>query len=414
MKVALVTQPADGVLPPRQNSIGLIFYNTALAMGARADVTLYMKRRDDVAPAADLPFAVRMVDAGLDDIAGRFAARHPRWAGRFGLGAVADDHPHYVRSVRAALDAAAPDVVHLVNYWGWCRRLGRRGRPLVLEMQSEWLSQMPPDEVRHQLGAADAVVAVSDHVAQLFRRAIPDYAGLVDTVYNGVDTDIFRPAETPAADDGERRILFVGRVSPEKGIHTLIEAFGEICRRHPGARLALAGPRTILPHRYLVGLSDDPRVRSLSAYYDGTITRDYQHHLDALVIRGGMTGRVEFLGPLPHHELVSRYRNAHVVVNPSYSETFGISIVEGMACGIPVVGTRIGGMQETIVDGRTGLLVEAGEADALADAVCRLLDRPDHAAALAVAGRERAKTTFSWRARAQRLLDVYHRLAQGR
>lgn len=412
MRVGLVTQPPDGVLPPRQNSIGLIMYHTAVQLARAVDVSLVYKRWSKEQETRSFPFTLEPIETPLDDLLGTLSARYPRWAERLGLREVADAYPNYARSVSARLRRRNCDVAHVMNYWQWCRILKSSGAAVVLEMQSEWLSQMDPGRVQAQLAATDAVVGVSAHIVNLFRKAFPDYRGIVATAYNGVDVETFRPAE-PCGRWGtgdECRLLFVGRLSPEKGIHTLIEAFAEVARRRADCVLELAGPRTILPHRFLVGLSSDPLVRRLEVFYDGTLTGDYQRYLDELVARYQLDGRVRFLGPLPHRELVARYQSARLVVNPSLSESFGISIVEGMATGLPVVGTRVGGMAETIIHGETGYLVRPDSPAELASALCRVLENPDTAAAMGRRGRQRAVEHFSWAARARRLLEVYRQL----
>jgi glycosyltransferase involved in cell wall biosynthesis len=413
MKVAFVTQPFDGVLPPHQNSIGLIVYNTALEVARQAEVTVYGKRRDDYQVPADLPFRMSMVSTPLADATQRLASRYPRWSKRFGLAAADESHLDYAGAVNRQLNSSAAQLVHVMNYWNWSRKLeDRKRRRLVLEMQSEWLSQMDPAEVASQMQAVDAVVAVSDHIAKLFKAAVPGYAGHVATAYNGVDTDQFRPAQSAPAGDGVRRILFVGRASPEKGVHTLIDAFARIAGRYGDVQLDIAGPRSLLPESFLVGISADPLVRALSRFYDGSQASSYHEYLDQLVARHGLQGRVRFLGSLGHKQLIAHYQSATLVVNPSLSESFGISIVEGMASGVPVIATRVGGMLETVVHGETGLSVDADQPQALAAAMEIVLSEPERARAFGAAGRVRAVEHFSWRARARRLLELYSRVLQ--
>lgn len=415
MKVALVAQPFDGILPPRQNSIGLIAYNTAIEMGRHVDVTLYGKRRPGCASANDLPFAVSFVSGRADDALQYMACHYPRWAGRLGIPALADTYPGYVRSITKELDRSGSELVHVMNYWSWCRRFrGQvRDRRVVLEMQAEWLSQMDEKQVSHELEAVDAVVAVSNHIARLFRESFPAYQGKVVTAYNGVNVEDFQPA--PSRDlngDEELPILFVGRVSPEKGIHTLIEAFARIVSRVERARLIIVGGRATLREDFIVGISSDPLVRALSRFYNGSISSEYQEYLNSLISRLKLTDKVRFLGHVPHKELPDWYKSSRVVVNPSLSESFGISIVEGMACGLPVVGTKVGGMLETILDGETGLLVEPERPDLLADAVVSLLNDAETAREMGTKGRARAVEHFSWRARAERLLSAYRMVLQ--
>lgn len=412
MKIAFINQPYDQVLPPGQNSIGLIVFNTAVELAKTEQVSLVGK---STGPQADSEWQSRYhaVRVPFDDMLHSSARRYPRWAAKLNFAWFSDIHPQYARRAAARVRSIGPDVVHLMNYWSWSRTLKsgmrRRGK-LVLEMQCEWLSQKNRAAVAHQLEAVDAIAAVSDHIAALIRRSFPDFSRPIQTVYNGVNCDVFQPAplEGDAAD--ERRILFVGRVSPEKGVHTLIESFAHVVSRFRNARLDIVGAQGSLPSDLLVDLSDDPLVGGLRRFYDGTVTRDYRAHLDELVIRLGLERHIHFHGPLPHHELVKAYQATDVVVNPSLSESFGISIVEGMACGKPVVGTKVGGMLETILDGETGLLTDPEKPEMLAKAIISVLSDREQALAMSRLGRERAVGHFSWKARAARLSGLYQKL----
>lgn len=407
MKVAYVTQPDDAVLPPRQNSIGLIIYNTALEMAASAQVTLYLRSGASGALAAGSPLQVAYARSLSDRVVQSLARRWPRWIRPKAIVDRADAYLGWASAVAKGLRGTPVDVVHVMNYWGWSQRL--RGNRLVLEMQSEWLSQMNREAVAEQLQAVDAVVAVSGHVERLFRAAFPNYGGIVSVVHNGVNTNQFCPAPTPRTVPNSQRLLYVGRVSPEKGVHTLLEAFKLVAARFPHAHLDIVGGRGAMPMRLLVALSDDPLVRALERFYAPDGSSDYPERLDAMVRDAGLGDRVTFHSYLPHKDIISYYQQADVVVNPSLSETFGISIVEGMACGVPVVGTRVGGMLDTIVDD-VGRTVAAEDPDSLAQAMCEILEDRTLARNMGAAGRSRAMTQFTWKARASRLLDVYRRV----
>lgn len=415
VKVGLIAQPLDGVLPPRHNSVGLISYNTAVELSRHFDVYLFFRRRPDVVEPDRVNFRCVPISAELDDRVSGLISRYPRWAERFHIRHLADDHPLYAHAVARALSRHACDIAHVMNYWQWCRLLHSGDRAVVLEMHCEWLSQMDPKHVRRQLEATAAVVGVSDHIMQLFRRAYPDYRGHTATVYNGVDTETFMPVAThdDAACRRHPRVLFVGRMSPEKGVHVLVRAFARVAKRHPDAVLELVGPRTETPFRYLAELSDDPRVRDLGRFYNGD-SSVYQQHLDELVKDLGLQQRVTFLGNFPHKELVAKYQSAAVVVNPSFSESFGMSVVEGMSSAAPVVATRVGGMLETVVNGETGYLVDVDQPEALGDAVIRILADRSLAARMGREGRRRAVEHFSWQARAARLAQVYLRVTESR
>jgi glycosyltransferase involved in cell wall biosynthesis len=294
-----------------------------------------------------------------------------------------------------------------MNYWGWSEQLRRSGHRLVLEMQSEWLSQMDPASVKKQLAYVDAVVPVSRHVERLFRDAFPGFPGVVATIHNGVDVDVFHPAGSGSDPDpsASARLLFVGRVSPEKGVHTLLDAFARVVGRFPSATLDIIGPRTELPSRLLVDLSTDTLVRDLRRFYHEGGS-NYQEYLNDLVRKHRLAEQVRFHGSLGHHEIVKHYQAAGIVVNPSLSETFGISMVEGMACGVPVVGTQVGGMLDTVTS-EVGRLVPAEDPARLADAVCEILADRAAAKKMGVAGRARSIQDFTWNVRAQRLRRLY-------
>ena len=132
------------------------------------------------------------------------------------------------------------------------------------------------------------------------------------------------------------------------------------------------------------------RMRVGSTVYDGSVATDYQRYLDETVARLGLERQVRFRGGMPHAELPAAYRAADLVVNPALSESFGIAVVEGMACGRPVVGTRVGGMLETVACDATGLLVPAEEPARLAGAMLTLLRDPVRAGSMGERGRERA------------------------
>jgi len=185
---------------------------------------------------------------------------------------------------------------------------------------------------------------------------------------------------------------------------SLVAFLGGGCDRAVNSDLPFLRHEAIDPH---LTLSADPLVRALERFYGGSECDDYQTYLDALVRKLNLEDKVRFIGKVAHKELPAWYRAATVVVNPSLSESFGISIVEGMACGIPVVGTKVGGMLETIVDGETGLSVDAERPDLLADALLEVLGSPEKADTMGRHGRQRAVEGFSWRARADRLIATY-------
>jgi len=156
------------------------------------------------------------------------------------------------------------------------------------------------------------------------------------------------------------------------------------------------------PLDFIVRFGEDERVADLARFYRGS----YLSHLRQM-LSPGVADRVSFLGNLPYPELAALYRAADVVINPSFVESFGMSLVEAMACKAAVVATRVGGVSEVVENGESGILVEAGNASALAQAVLRLLEDPNLRESMGAAGRRRVIERFSWERVVESLLSRY-------
>lgn len=422
MKIAFLNQPSDEFVPPvNRGSLAIIAAQIARRLARGHEVVVYARRGpgQELEEAADglrvrrIPRVGLRAHQALDALSGLSGATTPFFASpRYFRG--------YLDGVLRDLPRERPDVIHFFSLSQWApllRTACPRAR-LVLHMQGESLSQLPAGPVAEHLRHVDVVVACSQHVAGLVCRRFPGFADRVRVVPNGVDTDRFRPAPGITAEPG--RILFVSRVSPEKGVHVLVEAFRKVWEERPDAQLDVVGTPGLLPWSLLGGLSDDPKVRELVRFYgDGPLARAWRQ-----LRRGGEAYRAElwrllpekaaqricFAGAVAHEAIPERYQRASLFVLPSLSDAFGIPVVEAMACGLPVVGARTGGIAESVEHGRTGLLVAPGDAGELAGALLRLLDDPALAAAMGRSGRVRAARLYSWDLVASDLADLYRGL----
>ena len=170
----------------------------------------------------------------------------------------------------------------------------------------------------------------------------------------GVDTALFAPGDAEAARaalglPGGPLLLYVGRIAPIKGLETLLDALG--CLRGAGhpVRLVVVG-----------GETDERR--------DG-----HESELRRKAAHQGLGAVVTFVGAQPQERLRDYYVAADATVLPSYYESFGMVALEAMACGSAVIASRVGGLQTTVRDGLTGLLVSEGDACALAATIGRVL-----------------------------------------
>ncbi len=304
-----------------------------------------------------------------------------------------------------------PDIIHIQNQFPFARIIGRLNphAKIILHMQSEWLSQVDLREVVPALRRTSLVIGCSRHVTSKAeaRSSIP--LPPTDVVPNGVDTETFVPAIRTETLGGTSpmKIVFVGRVSPEKGCHTLLDAFRDLGARDERLTVTLVGPIGALPIGHIVDIAEDQHVRELTRFYDQP--EPYLQQILNL-LPAELRGRVFVRGSVSRDQVAEEVLGADILVNPSLSETFGMALIEGMSSGIPVVATRIGGMPEVIEDGATGVLVPPDDPSALAEAIQDLLSNAEERRAMGAAGRERALRHYKWAAVADKTLEVYRSL----
>ena len=178
---------------------------------------------------------------------------------------------------------------------------------------------------------------------------------------------------------GQPLIVCLARLEPEKGLHTLIDAMESVARRLPGAVCLVAG--------------------------DGSLATELQVGIDRL----GTNPPVNLLGFV--EDARSLLAAADLCVLPSVAEPFGLSLVEAMALGVPVVSTRAGGPPEIVREAETGLLVPPGDAPALADAIVSILRDDEARAAMGRAARTDFLERFTARRMAAEMLDVYRHIS---
>jgi glycosyltransferase involved in cell wall biosynthesis len=228
----------------------------------------------------------------------------------------------------------------------------------------------------------DRFLTVSAYSAR--ELAVP--AARTRVVYGGADTARF----WPDPDAGRRGVLFVGRLTPHKGVDRLIEALPE------HAELRIVG-----------SAGHDPDAPE----------RDYPDLLRSLAAKR----RVEFLGAIADADLPTVYRGSQILALPSVhvtrygraiavSELLGLSAIEAMATATPVVASRVGGLPEVVEDGITGFLVEPGNIEELRERLAQILGDRRLAARLGRSARERFLERFTWEACAERCLAAYSEL----
>lgn len=316
-------------------------------------------------------------------------------------------HASHSRAIAGAVRRAAAqrgvEILEMEESFGWAAQVRPRVPvPVVVRLHGPWFMIGPilgakrdrafEARVRRErsgVRSADGITAPSRNVLSQIRE---EYGLALE---NAVVIPNPGPAIPPdqrwrLANSDRQTILFVGRFDLVKGGDTIIDAFAQVARTHPQARLRFVGPDR--------GLTDDRgRTWTLPEY------------LAERAPEAMAAGRVECLGHQPNSSLPALRRRAAVIVAPSRYETFGLTVLEAAAMGVPLVATRVGGIPEIIEDGRTGLLVPPGDPQALALAIGRLLDDPDLAARFGQRAGEVAARDFHPDQIARRTME-YHQL----
>ncbi|MEX2579437.1 MAG: glycogen synthase [Verrucomicrobiales bacterium] len=313
------------------------------------------------------------------------------------------------------------DVVHLhtwYSHFGGILAHLNYGIPMALTVHS--LEPLRPWK-REQLGGgydftlwlektaiemADAVIAVSNDTKSDILRLFDVPEEKVPVIYNGVDPDEYQPSydrttlEKLEIDPDVPYVLFVGRITRQKGIIHLVNAIRHL---DPGTQVVLCA-----------GAPDTPDIAA-----------EMQASVEA--VRAGFDGKIVWIREmLPTIEKIHLYSHARVFCCPSIYEPFGIINVEAMACEIPIVASKVGGMKEIVIPGETGLLVPleqqtaspfeatdpSGFASDLAEGINELMRDPDRCEAMGKAGRQRVLETFSWSEIARETLSLYEKIAK--
>ncbi|MGE5695759.1 MAG: glycosyltransferase family 4 protein [Candidatus Sericytochromatia bacterium] len=214
--------------------------------------------------------------------------------------------------------------------------------------------------------------SMSEEISTLFG---PDLAD-VQVIRNGIEAARW-PFAKRTRSGRPSRLLYVGRLEYEKGIHDLIATLPRIRRTHPGTTLTIAGDGTQL------------------------------NWLKAQARRHRVFTATTFVGHLDHDALLSALHDTDAVVLPSHYEPFGIVALEAAAAGAPLVTSKVGGLGEAVIDGETGMSFAPQDIDGLAEAVRKTLDNPDAAQRRAFAARERLTSDFDWSTIARETAQVY-------
>jgi len=424
MRIAFVAQPFDRLNPPVQGgSLAIWIYQVARICARQGQETFIFANhgpawRSTTKRAENIDYVY--TPTGLNRLMNKVLGAWCKGAAAAGL-----DRPYlprfssawqdlgYALEVGRRLRHMECDVVHVMNYSQFVpilRKLNPTCR-ICLHMACEWLNQLDYKTIKGRIAQADLIMGCSEHITDKIAKRFPEFKERCVTVHNGAEVvpercrNILEPGF----------VLFVGRVSPEKGLHDLVKAFKIVLNRFPEAQLHIVGGVGSAPMELLVGLSDEPHVADLRVFYEQPGKGGKDPYAVFLEQEAGeeLGRRIFFDGRIAYDQVNAFYKRAGILVNPSLSEAFGMSLVEAMMHSVPVVATRIGGMTNIVDHGRTGLLVEPANPTALAAGICELLKNPDRSLKMGDAGRRKAIEQFSWEKVTGDLLGHFSSLVGG-
>jgi glycosyltransferase involved in cell wall biosynthesis len=427
MKIAIVNQPQDPIVAgeEQRGSVAIVNWELAKRLAGRHEVTVYAPRAGGQTPVERwntieirrVPFVAKTLHKAMQLLAGRLRTNPPYINSPL-------YYREYFMQVARELRSHPVDVLHFPQQLQFAARF-KQAMPrakIVLHMHQDELAQLDYAMLRRQLANVDSVVTVSDFVTDRARARFPEHAAAIHTIGNGVDIRRFIPdtRRDNGAIQHAPRVLFVGRISPDKGVHLLVEAFDRVARERPDVELTLVGKVGMLPFDLVnLLLTDDAAaLDSLRPFYGQSMLawlskevlgqkRSYRQQLDAR-LSPQAAARVHFAGSVSLQELIRLYSMADLLVLPSvWRESYGLPVAESMASGVPVLASDCGGVPELVDKGVTGLLVPRLNVDALTNAMRDLLSDVSRLRQMGLAARARAERLLTWDRSAERLERVY-------
>ena len=420
--VAFVCNPGDRLDPAARSSVPIVIASLAREV-ARSGHDVSILGPDAAKASSDPTLAgIQLVNVSAGS---RVVAR----LDQFLSGYVAAQNPfstsdrcyaRYRARVVGALSMLRPDIVHVSTYGQYLPEIAAAlpGARRVLHLHDELWGHLPPDYVQARLGLAAHVLCVNTHIRDTLLSRDPAAHARVSVLHNAVDPELFRAG--PAQGQPGRRLVYVGRLSPEKGLHVLGAAVGRLHQRFPDLVVDVVGSAGLIPYDWLRWIAaDDAACRSLLPWY-GTgpidairrqiFDRGQSYVRDSIAAAGAGHTAFRLHDFVPHADLYAYYRTAAAVVCPSVCDEIPLSAYEGMAIGRPAVVSCDLSRDGPVAHGETALVVPRADPLRLADALAELLASPARAASMGAAARRAVLSNHTWSNAGQRLLAVYERL----
>jgi mannosylfructose-phosphate synthase len=301
-------------------------------------------------------------------------------------------HGHYVDGGIVAVDVAKnlnkPSffTAHSLGAWKKARMGGDQN-----EMEKLYNFK---HRIKEELRVFDSVIAQTATTAiqkELFSKYYNFEIDKIEVIPPGVNVHIYRPLESnekkEKLDTPDKYIFCISRIDTNKGHDYLLYAFDILRRKINDVHLIIGG--------------GSPKPKKLEL--------DVKANMRRIISECGMEDKVHIIGYVPDKLMAPYYRQAEIFVLPSKFEPFGMTALEAMACGTPVIASNLGGIKENYTSGKDGILVDPSNKEDLSKAMFELLENQELAERIGKTGCQTAKEKFSWEAIARRSLKFYEK-----
>jgi len=301
-------------------------------------------------------------------------------------------HGHYVDAgivtldVAAAMNKPAFFTAHSIGAW---KRQQMEGDPVEMEKKYKF-----EHRVAEETRIFKSVLAQSVTTPLQQEKLDELYGWTADNIVvipPGVDVHHFVPCELndpkPRADLPEKYVFCLSRIDANKGHDLLLNAFDFVRKEISDVDLVIGGG------------SPKPQARE----------KGILDNIRSTIDENGMKNRAHVIGYVPDEQLASLYQQAEMFVLPSIFEPFGMTALEAMACGTPVVASKFGGIKNVINSGQNGILTDVSKPEEFAESVIAMLKDRSYADKLGQAGLKTVREQYSWEAIADRHIDFYKR-----
>ncbi len=237
------------------------------------------------------------------------------------------------------------------------------------------------------LSNADQIISVS-HALEKTAEEIVMPLKQIRVLHNGCDfinnsfkeDDRVKIRKNIGISDNESVIIFVGALMRDKGVYELINAFTKISAKHPAVQLIILG--------------EGPENNSLNK----------------IISNNRLNNKIHLIGSHPHDEVYLWLKASDLFVLPTYNEGLPNALLEAMACGLPVIASKVGGIPEVVKDGENGILIAAKNAGALYQALDQMLLNVNLSKGMGKKGKELIENEFTWESNAKKMTDLYESL----